>query len=224
MAHWQVHLAQKPHQNPFPSKSAPVPHTYTLGIDARAVMEEKIEFAKNQGFRFFKLKLNGVDDLRIICDYLELCNFPFAVDANQSWNETNLPYDVLTLLNENNCVLIEQPFTKDHYASYPELRNKTDIPIIADESCQTIRDISKLSNYFDGINIKLQKCGGISAAKKMIDEARRLNMKVLIGCMSESSVGCNSAELLAPLCDWADLDGPWLIKNDPDPIQLFHSA
>jgi L-Ala-D/L-Glu epimerase len=221
MAHWQLFLSLYPAENPFLTDRSRIAHTFTLGIDSRDLMKEKIDFALSEGFSFFKLKLNGSDDIRIIRDYIELCDHPFAVDANQSWKEGSLLDEVLDVLNKNNCVLIEQPFAKDSIQSNVLLHNLTDIPLIADESCQTIKDIGPLSEYFDGINIKLQKCGGISAASKMIDEARKHNLKVLIGCMSESSVGCNAAELLAPLCDWADLDGPWLIKNDPDVTAMF---
>jgi L-alanine-DL-glutamate epimerase-like enolase superfamily enzyme len=96
------------------------------------------------------------------------------------------------------------------------LRSSCRIPVIADEACQRLSDIERIHNAFDGINIKLQKCGGLSEAKRMIARAREFDLKVLIGCMSESSVGCDAAEILAPICDWADLDGPWLIRNDAE--------
>ena len=98
---------------------------------------------------------------------------------------------------------------------------QADIPIIADEACQRLSDLDSIKGSFDGINIKLQKCGGITEALRMISRARDLKMKILIGCMSESSVGCSAGELLAPLCDWADLDGPALISNDNEVQSLF---
>lgn len=224
MALWQLksRIENKPLQEllKVPSEGE-VPHSYTLGIGSKREMAEKITLALMEGFEFFKLKLDGVEDNRIIEDYSLLTRKPFAVDANQAWNNMDQVQKTLELLEQNRCVLIEQPFRKEDRSFTALLRDKTKIPILADEACQVPNDIEKLSSVFDGINIKLQKCGGISPALKMISKARELKMKILIGCMSESSVGCNAAEVLAPMCDWADLDGPWLIDNDPVVETLF---
>jgi len=191
------------------------PHSYTIGICTKAEMQERLQFGIDNGFSFFKLKLNGENDEEIIRNYLSLCKHPFAVDANQSWKmeDKEQILSLIKLLAENNCPLIEQPFIKTDRAHTLWLKEQTNIPIIADESCQRLEDIDDLKQCFDGINIKLQKCGGLTEAKLMIELARSLDMKVLIGCMSESSIGCGAAEVLAPLCDWADLDGPFLIKK-----------
>lgn len=191
------------------------PHSYTIGICTKAEMQERLQFGIDNGFSFFKLKLNGENDEEIIRNYLSLCKHPFAVDANQSWKTEGQAQilSLIKLLAENNCTLIEQPFIKTDRAHTLWLKEQTNIPIIADESCQRLEDIDDLKQCIDGINIKLQKCGGLTEAKLMIEKARSLDMKVLIGCMSESSIGCDAAEVLAPLCDWADLDGPYLIMN-----------
>lgn len=190
-----------------------IPHSYTLSICDFEEMKESLQFGLDNGFRFFKLKLDGNRDEEIIRNYRSLCSHPFAVDANQSWRieDKTAIQSRLSLLEEYACVLIEQPFEKSDREHTLWLQNQTNIPIIADESCQRIEDIEELRHCFDGINIKLQKCGGLTEAKRMIALARDYEMKVLIGCMSESHIGCDAAEALAPLCDWADLDGPYLI-------------
>jgi L-Ala-D/L-Glu epimerase len=192
------------------------PHTYTLGISNEYEMKEKLDFAKAQGFNLFKLKLDGSSDLNMLEMFRRNCSDDFAVDVNQGWKDANYAIRTSRLLSEAGCILIEQPFHRGDAELTKILRAEIEIPVIADEACQTLADMPFVHSVYDGINIKLQKCGGLSAARKMIAEAKRLNMKMLIGCMSESSVGCDAAEVLAPLCQWADLDGPWLIENDEE--------
>jgi L-Ala-D/L-Glu epimerase len=157
----------------------------------------------------------------VIRHFIKATSLPFAIDANQAWKKAEDKKKIIDLLESSGCVLIEQPFDKSDLRETGFLKKMTSLPVIADEACQRLKDIARISEVFDGINIKLQKCGGISEAFKMICEAQSRNLKVLIGCMSESSVGCGAAEVLAPLCNWADLDGPWLIKNDPAMEELF---
>ena len=118
-------------------------------------------------------------------------------------------------LADAGCLFIEQPFEKVELDKTNELRKNSSIPIILDESVQTVEDVDKVKDYCDGINIKLVKCGGIYPAFKMIEAARLNQLKVFIGCMSESSCGIGAAAQLAPLADWIDLDSPKLISNDP---------
>jgi L-alanine-DL-glutamate epimerase-like enolase superfamily enzyme len=193
-----------------------LPHTYTIGVCDKHEMDEKLQFGLKCGFQFFKLKLDGKQDERIVNDFRSLTQLPFAVDANQSWENIDEAIELSQLLMENGCMLIEQPFHKSDLVKTSVLKQKTSLPLIADEACQSILDIPRLTEAFDGINLKLQKCGGITPAMRMIEAARKWNLKVLVGCMSESSIGCNAAEALASLCDWADLDGPFLIKNDQE--------
>lgn len=191
-----------------------VPHSYTIGVCDKVEMGKKIEFGLQSGFSFFKLKLTGANDKQMLSDYAALSKLPFAVDANQSWMNLDDSIDLSLMLEQLGCVLIEQPFPKDDFQKTYGLKNRISIPLIADEACQRLGDIDKLQESFDGVNIKLQKCGGLTEAFRMIKKARELDMKILIGCMSESSVGCDAAEALAPFCDWADLDGPFLISNN----------
>ncbi|MFN0032180.1 MAG: dipeptide epimerase [Flavobacteriales bacterium] len=197
-----------------------VPHTYTIGISTRDEMREKIQFAETNGFSFFKLKMNGEDDENVLNDFLALSTEPFAVDANQGWNDLQHAITFSTQLEESGCVLIEQPFEKTDRQKSATLMQSLHIPVIADEACQRIADIDSIRGAFCGINIKLQKCGGLTEAMRMITHAKGLGLKTLIGCMSESSIGCGAAEALAPICDWADLDGPWLIENNEEIIQF----
>ena len=189
------------------------PRTFTIGICNREEMEERINYGLSKGFTLFKLKLDGKNDKQLLEDYKSLSNAPFAVDVNQAWTHIDYAVEIATTLQSMGCVLIEQPFDKDDRTMTIALRSHISIPIIADEACQTIEDIPKLIGIYDGINVKLQKCGGISAAEQMIQHAKVFHMKVLIGCMSESSIGCLAAESLAPLCDWNDLDGVALVKE-----------
>jgi L-alanine-DL-glutamate epimerase-like enolase superfamily enzyme len=198
------------------NSSNAVPHSYTIGICTKEEMKERIRFGEEHGFTFFKLKLDGENDLDILNNYFGLCSHAFAVDANQAWTSLS-DAEVMQrahLLEERRCVLLEQPFDKHDRDRSRWLKHHTQLPVIADEACQRLHDIDELKDCFDGVNIKLQKCGGLTEAKRMIVAARSLNMKVLIGCMSESAIGCDAAEALAPLCDWADLDGRYLIVND----------
>ncbi len=198
-----------------------VPHTYTIGIGTRPQMREKIDFAIANGFICFKLKMNGENDENILNDYLALCSQPFAIDANQGWKDLQEAINFSLMLQKHGCILIEQPFEKYDTEKSNTLKDALAIPLIADEACQRLVDIEKIKKSFSGINIKLQKCGGITEAMRMIEKANSLGLKTLIGCMSESSIGCNAAEALSPLCNWADLDGPWLIENDREIFDLL---
>lgn len=198
------------------SASKIVPHTYTIGICSKEEMRIRFAFAREHGFTFFKLKLDGKQDRDILDNFKALTDLPFAVDANQGWTDLESSIAFARELEQQGCVLIEQPFVKSDLALSKALRDTISIPLIADEACQRLTDLEKLKDSFDGINIKLQKCGGITEAMRMITQARELGLQVLLGCMSESSIGCNAAEHIAPLCDWADLDGPWLIENDAE--------
>jgi L-alanine-DL-glutamate epimerase-like enolase superfamily enzyme len=191
------------------------PRTYTLSVCDREEMSKRIAAGRALGFDLFKLKLNGKDDDQMLSDFRILQDGPFAVDANQSWTDILHAIDFGRELADEGCILIEQPFKKDWPLSSLKLRDATGIPVIADESCQRSEDIDMISPYFSGINIKLQKCGGITPAYKMIKHARAKGLKILIGCMSESIIGCSAGEVLSPLCDWNDLDGVALIKDVP---------
>ena len=191
------------------------PRSYTISMCDKAEMSQRISAGRALGYELFKLKLNGSDDRQMLDDFRSMASGPFAIDANQSWTISEDTVAFAQQLERQGCVLIEQPFGKDDLADALTLKQAIHIPVIADESCQIPGDEERMVPYFSGINIKLQKCGGISPAFQMIQNAKAQGMKILIGCMSESIIGCSAGEVLSPLCDWNDLDGAALIKEVP---------
>ncbi len=189
--------------------------TYTIGVSSFDEMKLKVEEANQFGFEIFKIKLNGENDEEMIDNFRKLTNKKFAVDVNQGWKNVEEAKGKIDWLKESGCLFVEQPLEKSLMHEMKLLKEKSSLPIYADESCQRLSDIEKLKDSFDGINIKLMKCGGTTEAHQMILKARELGLTVLIGCMSESSVGCTAASHLTPLADYADLDGSYLISNDP---------
>jgi L-alanine-DL-glutamate epimerase-like enolase superfamily enzyme len=220
MARWQIYLEERQStlvvEAGGDTMTGVVPHTFTLGVSGEKEMAEKLDFAHQQGFKLFKLKLDGKNDFEMLSSFRKLSQAPFAIDANQAWMRLEQALNVLDFLEAENCVLIEQPFHKSDRTFSNDLRRKTTIPVIADEACQQFHDLDEVLQSFDGVNVKLQKCGGITPALKQLQLLRNQNKKVLIGCMSESSIGCNAAERLSFLCDWADLDGPFLNANNAE--------
>jgi L-alanine-DL-glutamate epimerase-like enolase superfamily enzyme len=192
----------------------PCPHTFTLGISDTKEMAEKLAFAREQGFSLFKLKMDAAHSQSMFDAYRSLTDAPFAIDANQGWTPGPSTVAFAQHLAQHGCILIEQPFERTNRAAHRELCDVLDIPVIADESVQNLNDFEQLAQCYDGVNIKLQKCGGITAAIELIGAAEHMQKDLLIGCMSESSIGCSSAEALTSRAMWADLDGPWLIAND----------
>jgi L-alanine-DL-glutamate epimerase-like enolase superfamily enzyme len=186
---------------------------YTIGMCGPEEMKEKINEAS--GFQFFKLKLGGAQDQSLVNTFRSMSTHPFCVDANRGWNDVEASAEFCNRLAEEGCVFAEQPFEKNKLVEINELRSKTSLPVILDESVQCLADVESLKDMCDGINIKLVKCGGLFPAFQMIEKARSHHLKVFIGCMSEGTCGCGSAAQLAPLADWVDLDGPLLIANDP---------
>ena len=190
--------------------------TYTLGVSTYDEMQVKVKEAEQNGFELFKIKLNGEDDKTALQNFRLITNKPFGIDVNQGWKTLQQAEKSLNDLLPFSPLLIEQPLPINMLHQMPELAGKFDVPFYADESCQTLTDIDRVMGAgFKGVNIKLMKCGGITPAIEMIAKARSLGLSVLIGCMSESSVGCTAAAHLTPLADYADLDGPYLISNDP---------
>ncbi|MBS1593137.1 MAG: hypothetical protein JST90_02355 [Bacteroidetes bacterium] len=189
--------------------------TYTIAVCDREEMKDRLAFGKEKGFTTFKLKLNGKDDERMVSDFRSMSDAPFAVDANQAWTTIEQADRLAGMLTAQGCILIEQPFHKNDTELTQKVRYSTSLPLIADEACQGIYDMDRIAGVFDGINVKLQKCGGLWAAKELAEKAKTLQMKLLIGCMSESAIGCDAAEALSPLCQWNDLDGRYLVKAVP---------
>lgn len=220
MARWQIHslMNNQPVSVALGAHAdAPlVQHTFTLGVSDVNEMKKKIDYAASEGFTLFKLKLDGLHDEEMLRNFRSLSDSPFAVDANQAWKTIDQALRLVDFLESNECVLIEQPFHKGDRELSFQLRESTVVPVIADEACQQIDDLFGVLDAFDGVNVKLQKCGGITPAFQQLKEIRLRGKKALIGCMSESSVGCGAAEELTFLCDWADLDGPFLNANNDE--------
>ena len=218
MALWQLQaqLENKTVSELLGIEIAPFPYgTYTIGVCPIDEMQRKIAEANAMGFAIFKIKLDGKQDEAMIANYKQLCSKPFAVDVNQGWKSIEEARDKIEWLKEEGCLLVEQPLHKDASEDMRQLKQHSALPLYADEACQRLTDLDGVAECFNGVNIKLMKCGGVTEAYQMILKARDLNLKVLIGCMSESSVGCTAAAALTPLADYADLDGPYLIANDP---------
>jgi len=186
--------------------------TYTIGIDDADVIRQKVE--EGASYKILKVKLDGVNDKEIISTIRSVTGKPIAVDVNQGWNDKEVALEMLHWLKERNVLFVEQPMPKGDVESMRWLTAHSPLPTIADESCQRLVDVEKMKGVFHGINIKLMKCTGMLEAYKMITLARKNNLKVLIGCMSETSCAVSAAAQLTPLADWADIDGPLLIKQD----------
>ncbi len=192
----------------------PNPNTFfTLGIDTEDSLKEKLSDA-NQ-FKTLKIKLNGENDKAYIQLIRKYSNQPIAIDANQAWNNVEEAIELVNWLETQNVVLIEQPFPKHELEKNGALKKHTSIPIVADESFQSINDLEEIVTYFDGINIKLMKCGGIYNALKIIEKAKQNNLKIMQGCMTETSCGISAAASISSLANFVDLDSPLLTKNDP---------
>lgn len=186
--------------------------TYTLGIDEPEIIRQKIK--EGEEYKILKVKLNGENDKLIIDTIRNITDKPIAVDINQGWKDKDHALEMAEWLQDKNVLFIEQPLQKENINDMRWLFERSPLPLFADESVQRYIDIDKVKDCFHGINIKLMKCTGMHEAYKMIKRTRELNLKILIGCMSETSCGVSAAAQLTPLVDYADLDGPLLIKNN----------
>jgi len=187
--------------------------SYTIGIDTPEVIREKVADAKD--FKVLKIKLGRDNDKELINTIRSVSDLPLYVDANQGWTDKAKAIDLIYWLHDQGVRLIEQPMDKNDREGNAWLTERSPIPILADEAVQRLADMDALKGAYHGINIKLMKSTGIYEAHQMILKARSFGMKILIGCMSETSCATLAGIALAPLCDWADLDGPWLTTNNP---------
>ncbi len=187
------------------------PSDYTIGIDSIDKMVEKLD--EFSGWPVYKIKLGTPDDLEIVRRLREHTKAPFRVDANCAWTaeETIEKARVLAGLGVE---FIEQPLAADDSDGMRQVFRRSVLPVIADESCRYESDVERCRECFHGINIKLVKCGGLTPARRMIDRARQLGLKVMVGCMTESTVGISAIAQLLPLLDHADMDGPLLLARD----------
>ncbi len=187
--------------------------TFTIGIDKADVVKEKTKEAA--GFKILKVKMGKDNDKEMIESVRAVTNVPLTADPNQGWKDKFYALDMIHWLKEKGVVYIEQPMAKERYDDHAWLTERSPLPILADESCQRLSDISKVKGAYSGIVIKLMKCTGMREANKMITLARSFDMKIMFGCMTETSCAVSAASHLSPMVDWADLDGMLLIKNDP---------
>jgi len=186
--------------------------SYTIGIDTPDIIKLKVKEAEN--FPILKVKMGLDNDFEIMETIRSLTDRTVRIDANEGWTKEEA-LEKINWLKDKNVEFIEQPLPADKLDDMFWLAERSPLPLIADESVQVAEDIPRLVGAFHGINIKLMKCGGIREAIKMIHTARACGMKIMLGCMVESSIGITAAAHLSPLVDYADLDGNILISNDP---------
>jgi len=189
------------------------PYTsFTIGIDNAEVVKQKV--AEAEPYKILKVKLGLGNDREMIETIRTVSEKPICVDVNQGWKDKNYALEMAHWLKDQNVVFLEQPMPKTQTDDIAWLTQNAPLPVIADEAVQTTADLFKVKDIYSGINIKLMKCGGMNAAHKMALMAREMGMKVMIGCMTETSCAISAAAQVSPLVDWADLDGNLLISND----------
>lgn len=186
--------------------------SFTIGIDKADVVRQKVDEAAP--YKVIKVKMGLDNDKELVEIIRSKTDKPLCVDANQGWTDKEKALDMCHWLKERGCMFVEQPFDKNMIDETAWLRERSPLPIIADEFCQRIPDVMRAYQVYDGINIKLMKSTGLHEAYKMAVLAKSLGMKLMIGCMTETSCAISAAAQLAPMADWVDLDGNLLIAND----------
>ncbi|MFH0843048.1 MAG: dipeptide epimerase [Bacteroidota bacterium] len=186
--------------------------SFTIGIDTPEVVKQKVSEA--EPYKILKVKLGLGNDKEMIETIRAVSDKPICVDVNQGWKDRNYTLEMAYWLKEQNVIFLEQPMPKTMIDDIAWLNERSPIPVVADEALQTIDDLLPMKGVYSAINIKLMKCGGMNAAYKMATLAREMGMKVMIGCMTETSCAISAAAQLSPLMTWADLDGNLLISND----------
>ena len=185
----------------------------TLGItDPEKIIEELHQLPP---FNALKVKLNGEQDEATLRKVIENDHRPILIDANQAWGSVEHALRMIEVAGTDRLLGIEQPFPVDRRDLQAELSGRTTITVYGDESIKDLDDLDRTAGSFSGINVKLMKCGGLDRAAELIRSAKEHGMKVMLGSMSESSLGCGALLQMAGGVDLIDLDGPWLIANDP---------
>ncbi len=188
------------------------PTSFTIAIGDFDKLAQKIEEAKE--YKILKVKLGTENDKEIITEIRKYTDKRIRVDANEGWDFNNA-IEMCEWLAVNNVELIEQPLPATNLDKMIDLKNHSQLPLIADENCLTSANIEDIVDGFDGINIKLAKCGGVDEASRMVETAKKHNLKIMFGCMIESSIGITTLAQMASQADYLDLDGNLLIDNDP---------
>src|SRR5690606_15828871 len=191
---------------------------YTLGIDSVEVMVQKMqEFP----WPLYKIKLGTNEDVEIIRELRKHTDAVFRVDANCAWT-ADQTIEYAPIMKDLGVEFLEQPLPTGDFQGMKKVFEQSVLPVIADESCITENDVQKCKGYFHGVNVKLTKCGGLTPGRRMIAEARKLGMKVMVGCMTESTIGMSAIGHLLPMLDYVDMDGGMLIKNDiADGVKVY---
>ena len=188
--------------------------SFTVGLDTEEVVKEKTKEASPYKVIKVKLGRDEATDKMMINTIRSVTDTVICVDANQGWKDKHYALDMINWLNERNVNMIEQPMPKLMLDQTAWLTERSPLPIIADEACQRLTDIKKLHGAYTGINIKLMKCTGLREAREMVSLAQVLDMKLMVGCMTETSCAISAGAQIAPKTQWADLDGNLLIAND----------
>lgn len=182
----------------------------TIGIDSPEKMVAKLQ---ETPWPVYKIKLGTDQDIEIIETLRRHTDAPFRIDANAAWTAEDA-LKKINIFKDLNVEFIEQPLAKNDWEGMKKLKDNSPLPLFADESCVYETDVDKCAIHFHGINIKLTKCGGITPALRMIDKARALGLKVMMGSMNESSIGTGAIAQMLPLLDYVDMDGPLLLDGD----------
>jgi L-alanine-DL-glutamate epimerase-like enolase superfamily enzyme len=187
--------------------------TFTIGLDTIPMMQEKV---KNAGdFPLYKVKLGTDRDREIMHALREVTDKPIRVDANEGWTTLDQAVEMMDFLKEQQVEYVEQPMPSDNLEDLKKLKTESPLPVCADESFMGTESLTEIAQAFDIINIKLMKTGSIYKAKKIVEQARDMDLQIMIGCMIESSIANAAGVLVSLWADYCDLDGHILIKDDP---------
>jgi L-alanine-DL-glutamate epimerase-like enolase superfamily enzyme len=204
-------LQKKPLYELWGTSTAKYPITnYTIGIDT---IEQMVAKMKEMPWPIYKIKLGTKEDLEIVRELRKHSASVFRIDANGAWTASQT-IAIAPSLKELGVEFIEQPLKADDWEGMERVAHHSVLPVIADESCLVESDVARCALHFNGINIKLTKCGGLTPALRMIKQGRELGLKIMVGCMTESTVGISAIGQLLPQLDYVDMDGPLLISDD----------
>lgn len=183
---------------------------YTIAIDT---IEKMVFKLKELPWPIYKIKLGTDNDIEIVKELRKHTDAVFRIDANCGWTPEETINNAVEL-KKLGVEFLEQPLKADNWEGHKEVFKHSVLPVIADESCQVEADVAKCYNHFHGVNVKLTKCGGLTSGKRMLEQAKSLGMKTMVGCMTESSVGISAIAHLLPLLDYVDMDGALLLSED----------
>jgi L-alanine-DL-glutamate epimerase-like enolase superfamily enzyme len=195
------------------SGSSSMSTSFTIGIDTEEILERKIKEAAE--FSILKIKAGTNNDKDLISLIRKYTDKPLYVDVNQGWKNKEYVLEMSNWMNDHGVILLEQPMPVSMKEEMMWVTERSPIPTIADESVKRLNDLESLNESFSGVNIKLMKCTGLNEALKMIGFCKQNNIKILLGCMAESSCGTSAMAQLMQFADYIDLDAPLLYKNDP---------